>query len=287
MSNPFGVWQQRVEGALEQSIPATTTLPTQLHKAIHYTVFSGGKRIRPILVYAAGKLFDISTEKLDKAAVAVELIHTYSLVHDDLPAMDDDDLRRGEPTCHRAFDEATAILVGDALQTMAFQALADSPLSSDIRLKWIQLLTAASGSEGMVGGQMIDLETVTESDELSTMHLMKTGALIRASILMGATPGRPDETTTDNLITYANSIGLAFQVRDDILDIEGTSDIIGKPQGSDLEQEKSTFVSIFGMDSAKIRLQKLHQQAIDALSLFDSRADSLREIANFIIQRDH
>lgn len=287
MSTLFDVWQQRVEETLKQSIPAITTLPAQLHKAIHYTVFSGGKRVRPILVYATGELFNLSAEKLDKAAAAVELIHTYSLVHDDLPAMDDDDLRRGEPTCHRAFDEATAILVGDALQTLAFQALATSSLSSDIRLKWIQLLAAASGSEGMVGGQMIDLETVSRSAELTTMHLMKTGALIRASILLGATPGDPDQATTNQLITYADSIGLAFQVRDDILDIEGTSDITGKPQGSDLEQEKSTFVSLYGMDGAKKQLQQLHQQAIDSLSTFDGRADGLREIASFIIRRDH
>ena len=287
MSNPFGAWQQRVEDALNQFIPATTTPPVRLHKAIHYTVFSGGKRVRPILVYATGELFGTSAEQLDYAAAAVELIHTYSLVHDDLPAMDDDDLRRGEPTCHRAFDEATAILVGDALQTLAFQTIANSTLSSDIRLNWINLLTTASGSEGMVGGQMIDLETVTESAELTTMHLMKTGALIRASILMGAAPGDPDQTTINRLERYADSIGLAFQVRDDILDIEGSSDVIGKPQGSDVEQKKSTFVSLFGMDGAKKQLQQLHQQTMDELSSFDNQADSLREVANFIIQRDH
>ncbi len=290
MSLPFDAWQQRVEQALKQSIPAATTDPARLHQAIHYVLFNGGKRVRPILVYATGKLFGRAAEDLDAAAAAVELIHTYSLVHDDLPAMDDDELRRGEPTCHRAFDEATAILVGDALQTLAFQVVMDADLTAKVRLEWVRELASASGSRGMVGGQMMDLQAEESSlsiDELRTMHLQKTGALIRASIMMGAAPALPDPSAQDALVLFAESIGLAFQVQDDILDIEGSSDTTGKPQGSDLEQNKTTFVSLFGVEGAKRELQKLHQQAVESLDMFGERAESLQELANFIVQRDH
>ncbi len=290
MNNRFDAWRQGVEKTLIQSIPAATTHPEQLHKAIHYTLFNGGKRIRPILVYATGELFGIETGTLDPAAAAVELIHTYSLVHDDLPAMDDDDLRRGKPTCHRAFDEATAILAGDALQTLAFQTLAAAPAVDQVRLEWIRQLGLGSGTEGMIGGQMIDLEAEERSlsdNELRTMHQKKTGALIRSSVLMGATPANPEASVMATLRQFADSIGLAFQVQDDILDVEGSSETIGKPQGSDLERGKTTFVSLHGVDGAKRELQRLHQQAQEALAPFGERAEGLQQITTFITQRDH
>lgn len=290
MNSRFDAWRQRVEEMLLRSIPDATTNPSQLHQSIHYTLFNGGKRIRPILAYATGELFGIADEELDPVAAAVELIHAYSLVHDDLPAMDDDDLRRGKPTCHRAFDEATAILTGDALQTLAFQTLASAPTSEQVRLEWIRLLGQGSGSEGMIGGQMIDLEAEQRplsDDELRTMHQKKTGALIRASILMGAAPANPEQSVREHLQQFADSIGLAFQVQDDILDIEGASETTGKPQGSDLERGKTTFVSLHGLDGAKRELLQLHQQAQEALALFGEHAEGLQQITDFIIQRDH
>ncbi len=290
MNPRFQQWQQRVEAAINTTLPATNTHPAQLHQAIHYALLNGGKRVRPMLTYASGELFDIDPQQLDPAAVAIEMIHAYSLVHDDLPAMDDDDLRRGKPTCHKQFDEATAILAGDALQTLAFETLSSADISTDIRLQWIQRLSAASGADGMVGGQMIDLlaeQQALDDGALRTMHRKKTGALIKASILMGATPAQADTQSIQQLEIFADSIGLAFQVQDDILDVEGESAIIGKPQGSDVEQGKSTFVTLFGVDGAKQQLQQLHQQALDSLSHFGTKSDSLTEIAHFIIQRDH
>lgn len=290
MNTLFDSWRERVEEGLTHSIPAATTHPAQLHQAIHYTLFNGGKRIRPILVYATGELFGTAPEVLDPAAAAVELIHAYSLVHDDLPAMDDDDLRRGKPTCHRAFSEATAILAGDALQTLAFQSLAAAPASDRVCLEWIRQLAQGGGTEGMIGGQMIDLEAEQRQlsgDELRTMHQKKTGALIRASILMGATPADLGDSVMATLQQFADSIGLAFQVQDDILDIEGSSETIGKPQGSDLERGKTTFVSLYGVDGAKRELGRLHRQAQEILAPFGERADGLQQITDFIIERNH
>ncbi len=290
MNPRFQQWQQRVETAINTTLPATDSHPTQLHQAMHYAVLNGGKRVRPMLIYASGELFDLNPQQLDAAAVAIEMIHAYSLVHDDLPAMDDDDLRRGKPTCHKQFDEATAILAGDALQALAFEALSSADASAEIRLQWIQQLSTASGADCMVGGQMIDLlaeQQALDSNALHTMHRKKTGALIKASILMGATPAQADHRAIQQLETFADSVGLAFQVQDDILDVEGESAVIGKPQGSDIEQGKSTFVTLFGLDGAKQQLQQLHQQALDSLSHFGTRGDGLVEITHFIIQRDH
>ena len=290
MNPRFQQWQLRVEDAIHNNLPSADTHPAQLYQAIHYALLNGGKRVRPMLAYASGELFGVAPEQIDPAAAAIEMVHAYSLVHDDLPAMDDDELRRGHPTCHKAFDEATAILAGDALQTLAFETLSCADATAEVRLQWIQQLTSSSGAEGMVGGQMIDLQAENETldrEALHTMHRKKTGALIRASVLMGATPAQPDEVALQQLHTFAESIGLAFQVQDDILDVEGESSIIGKPQGSDQALGKSTFVTLFGLDGAKQQLQQLHQQANESLSPFGKSATSLTEIADFIIQRNH
>ncbi len=290
MNPRFQQWQLRAEETIEQCIPPATTHPARLHQAIHYALLNGGKRIRPMLAYATAELFEIDPATVDPAAAAIEMVHAYSLVHDDLPAMDDDDLRRGQPTCHKTFDEATAILAGDALQTLAFETLSSADHSAEIRLQWIQQLATASGADGMVGGQMIDLEAEQQSlnsDALCTMHRKKTGALIRASVLMGATPAEISTTDQAQLETFADRIGLAFQVQDDILDIEGESAIIGKPQGSDQAQGKSTFVSLYGLDGAKQQLQQLHQEALESLAAVDGKSSMLAEIADFIIQRNH
>lgn len=290
MNPRFQQWQQRVEETIQRHIPPATAHPARLHQAIHYALLNGGKRVRPMLTYATAELFEIDPATIDPAAAAIEMIHAYSLVHDDLPAMDDDDLRRGQPTCHRAFDEATAILAGDALQTLAFEILSGTGPSAEIQLKWIQQLASASGTDGMVGGQMIDLEAEQQSldgDALRTMHRKKTGALIRASVLMGAAPAQLNSANQVQLETFADRIGLAFQVQDDILDIEGESAIIGKPQGSDQAQGKSTFVSLYGLDGAKEQLQQLHQQALESLAAVGGEQNALAEIADFIIQRNH
>lgn len=290
MNPRFQQWQQRVEAAITHTLPAPDTQPQQLYRAMHYALLNGGKRVRPMLAYASGELLEISPQQIDPAAVAIEMIHAYSLVHDDLPAMDDDDLRRGKPTCHKAFSEATAILAGDALQSSAFETLSNADAPAAVRLQWVQQLSTASGAEGMVGGQMVDLEAEQQTldiEALRTMHRKKTGALIRASVLMGATPAQADNTTLQQLTTFADAIGLAFQVQDDILDIEGESSVIGKPQGSDIAQGKSTFVSLFGVDGAKQQLQQLHQQALDSLSSLGGTGTALAEIAHFIIVRDH
>jgi geranylgeranyl pyrophosphate synthase len=290
MSLRFHQWQRQAEEAILAATPAADAYPYPLHQAIHYALLNGGKRVRPMLVYATAELLGLSSQQVDPAAAAIEMIHAYSLVHDDLPAMDDDDLRRGKPTCHKAFDEATAILAGDALQALAFETLVRAAGAAQVRLRWIELLAEASGSAGMVGGQMIDLEAeqrTLDSDALQTMHRKKTGALIRASVMMGATPAEPDEETLHHLGTFADSIGLAFQVQDDILDVEGDSDTIGKPQGSDQVHGKSTFVTLYGIDGAKMELQKLHQQALQSLHALGQRSAGLIEIADFITQRHY
>ncbi len=290
MNARFLSWQQRVDREIQRYLPSGEHPPERLHQAIHYCLLGGGKRVRPMLVYAAAELFALNPEQVDAAAVAVEMVHTYSLIHDDLPAMDDDDLRRGRPTCHKAFDDATAILAGDGLQTLAFEALAGAAVPDEIRLQWILSLAQASGVDGMVGGQMMDLEAEQQSldgDSLINMHQKKTGALIRASILMGAAPAKPDLETLGLLHIFADTIGLAFQVQDDILDVEGESSVIGKPQGSDIAQGKTTFVSLYGVDGAKQRLQQYHQQVRECLTQLGSGSGALAEIADFIIQRNH
>ena len=286
--------QTRVEKALDARLPSENQLPQKLHRAMRYTVLDGGKRMRPMLTYCAGKTLGIDPDALDGPACAVEFIHVYSLIHDDLPAMDDDDLRRGKATCHVAFDEATAILTGDALQALAFEILANDPsiiATPENRLKMIATLSRASGSQGMVGGQAIDLESVGRSlslPELENMHIHKTGALIRASVNL-ATFAKTDidPMVAKKLDNYAKCIGLSFQVKDDILDEESDTETLGKTQGKDQNNNKPTYPALLGLTGAKQKAQELHEQALDSLSMFGSEADLLRDLSLYIIQRDH
>ena len=292
----FKAWraasQTRAENALNQWLPAAHILPARLHNAMRYAVLGGGKRVRPLLVYAAGSALGVEMAALDGPACAVELIHAYSLVHDDLPAMDDDDLRRGKPTFHKAFDDATAILAGDALQTLAFYILAHDPAmraGASARLQMVEALALASGSRGMVGGQAIDLAAVGRTlnlPELEDMHIHKTGALIRASVALGALSNQQlDHDIFHRLDHYSRCIGLAFQIRDDILDIESDTVTLGKTQGADIARNKPTYPSLLGMAEAKQRARNLYQEALECLAPLDARADPLREIAAYIVQR--
>ena len=264
-----------------------------LMKAIRYASLDGGKRIRPLLVYASATAVGAQLENADAPASAVELIHSYSLVHDDLPAMDDDDLRRGKPSVHKAFNEATAILVGDALQSLAFQLLseANSNLSAQTKLTMIETLSKAAGTEGMTGGQAMDLDAENRSitlDALEGIHRLKTGALIKASVRLGALCN-PDTTTNQfkSLNEFANNIGLAFQMQDDILDEISNTETLGKPQGSDRDQSKTTYVSLLGAEKAQMKADELSNNAITLLEGFSSSADALREMAGFIVKRIH
>ena len=286
--------QSRVERALDARLPSKNVLPKKLHDAMRYSTLDGGKRMRPMLAYATGKALGLSEDILDGPACAVELIHVYSLIHDDLPAMDDDDLRRGKPTSHIAYDEATAILTGDALQALAFEVLANDPsikVSAESRLKMITTLTKASGSQGMVGGQAIDLESVGTKltlPELENMHIHKTGALIRASVNMAAlAKSNIDPTVAKKLDHYAKCIGLSFQVKDDILDEESDTATLGKTQGKDQDNDKPTYPALLGLNGAKEKAQELHEQAVKSLSGFGPEADLLRDLSLYIIQRDH
>jgi len=286
--------QSRVERALDARLPSENILPKKLHDAMRYSTLDGGKRMRPMLTYATGKALGLSEDILDGPACAVELIHVYSLIHDDLPAMDDDDLRRGKPTSHIAYDEATAILTGDALQALAFEVLANDPtikVNAESRLKMISTLTKASGSQGMVGGQAIDLESVGTQltlPELENMHIHKTGALIRASVNMAAL-AKPDidPSIAKKLDHYAKCIGLSFQVKDDILDEESDTATLGKTQGKDQDNNKPTYPALLGLAGAKLKAQELHKEALASLSSFGPEADVLRDLSLYIIQRDH
>ncbi len=286
--------QSRVERALDARLPSENVLPKKLHDAMRYSTLDGGKRMRPMLAYATGKALGLSEDILDGPACAVELIHVYSLIHDDLPAMDDDDLRRGKPTSHIAYDEATAILTGDALQALAFEVLANDPsieVDAESRLKMITTLTKASGSQGMVGGQAIDLESVGTKltlPELENMHIHKTGALIRASVNMAALAKSDiDPAVAKKLDHYAKCIGLSFQVKDDILDEESDTATLGKTQGKDQDNDKPTYPALLGLNGAKEKAQELHEQAVESLSSFGPEADLLRDLSLYIIQRDH
>ncbi|MEW5973154.1 MAG: (2E,6E)-farnesyl diphosphate synthase [Pseudomonadota bacterium] len=280
----------RVETALDHAIPAEPgpSPLARLVEAMRYAALGPGKRVRPFLVYASGDLAGADAAALDAPACALEMIHAYSLVHDDLPAMDDDDLRRGRPTCHRAFDEATAILVGDALQTRAFELLAEAPgLSTETRIAMITTLARAAGSQGMVGGQAIDLAAIGQRPDLAAlerMHRMKTGALIEASVILGALAGNADEAMLERLARYARAIGLAFQVRDDILDVTADSQTLGKTQGKDAAHAKPTYVSLLGLDAAQALAGKLRDEAEAALDGLP-RADHLRALARYIVER--
>ena len=292
LTKKFNDLASRTETVLDKWLPALEIEPQRLHEAMRYSALSGGKRVRPFLVYATAEALGTPLDQVDGAAAAIECIHAYSLVHDDLPAMDDDDLRRGRPTCHIAYDEPTAILVGDGLQTLAFEILATDPaLISDpsIRLQMIRVLALASGSVGMVGGQAIDLYSVGQSVDLThleDMHRRKTGALIRCAVELGALgSGIKDENDLSQLRHYAETIGLAFQVRDDILDIEGDTAVIGKTQGSDIDKNKPTYPALLGMEKAKQIADELHQQALESLSGFSQQADTLRALSSYIVNR--
>lgn len=286
--------QRRVEQALDARLPSEAILPTALHQAMRYSVLNGGKRTRPLLTYATGKALGMGENLLDAQACAVEFIHVYSLIHDDLPAMDNDDLRRGKPTCHKAYDEATAILAGDALQALAFEVLCNDPsiqVNAEARLKMIGVLTKASGSQGMVGGQAIDLASVGTKlslPELENMHIHKTGALIRASVNLAALSKTDlDPVSAKHLDHYAKCIGLSFQVKDDILDIESDTATLGKTQGKDSDNDKPTYPALLGMAGAKEKALELHEQALISLSHFGSEASLLRDLSLYIIERTH
>ena len=286
--------QHRVENALQEMLPDISLAPCKLHQAMHYAALGPGKRVRPMLVYAAGQALNVSLDRLNAPACAVELIHAYSLVHDDLPAMDDDDLRRGRPTCHIKFGEATAILAGDALQTLAFHILSKDTsgnFSDSAKLRMLEQLAFASGSRGMCGGQAIDLDAVGKDldiVQLENMHIHKTGALIRASVQLGAFAAEnTDEEHLKRLDHFAKCIGLAFQIHDDILDIEGETDVLGKTQGKDAANDKPTYPGLLGLEGAREKAELLRQDALEQLSVFGQNADPLRGLAEYIVNRKH
>ena len=284
--------QARVDAALEPLFLPPSVELTRLYEAMRYSVMNGGKRVRPLLAYAACEALGGVPEQANGAACAVELIHAYSLVHDDLPAMDDDDLRRGQPTTHKAFDEACAILAGDGLQSLAFHALLDpglSPQSDAIRMAMVQTLALAAGPAGMVGGQAIDLGSVglkLDQTALEFMHRHKTGALIEASVRVGAlASSRAGDDQLKALQQYAQAIGLAFQVQDDILDVESDTETLGKRQGADIARDKPTYPALLGLEAAKAYALELRDVALDALRPFDAAAEPLRALARYIVER--
>ncbi len=281
-----------MEHALDARLPPADAVPTRLHEAMRYSVLGGGKRIRPALLFATARTLGLTEGEVEAAACAVELIHVYSLVHDDLPAMDDDDLRRGRPTCHKAFDEATAVLVGDALQPLAFQLLARDPAlpsSPAIRLRLVDLLCEASGTFGMARGQAIDLQVQGQRPDIAQvedMHARKTGAIIRASVLMAAEcAAQLEPRRYAALNEFATAIGLAFQIQDDLLDVLGDVSTLGKATGADSQRDKPTHPSIIGIRASQERVNLLHDQALGALDAFGERAAPLRSLANWLLSR--
>ncbi|MDI1252094.1 polyprenyl synthetase family protein [Thermomonas sp.] len=314
----FAAWRARVEAALDLALPSPDHAPRRLHAAMRHAVLNGGKRMRPLLVYASGIAMGASDENLDAAAVAVELIHCYSLVHDDLPAMDDDSLRRGQPTVHVAFDEATAILTGDALQSLAFDVLASAPLDAGRRVVMLAELARASGTAGMCGGQALDIDAtgsagtqrgqseVSRHDDhlndqhgreihsdpfsltdLEHLHTLKTGALLRASVRLGALAAGADATSLATLDRYANALGLAFQIRDDLLDIEGDSASLGKTAGKDAAQDKATFPALIGIEGSRSRLGQLSAGMDDALAALGADTTALAALGRLAVERTH
>jgi geranylgeranyl pyrophosphate synthase len=297
-SDEFGaqleIWRLRMERALAARLPEPHRVPARLHEAMRYSVLGGGKRIRPALLFATARTLGMSEDEVEAAACAIELVHVYSLVHDDLPAMDDDDLRRGRPTCHKAYDEATALLVGDALQPLAFQLLASDPAlppSPAIRLRLIDMLAQAIGTFGMAGGQAIDLAAQgmrLDIAQVEDMHARKTGAVIRASVLMAAECAPPMEPSLYAALTrFAAALGLAFQIQDDLLDVTGDTLILGKATGADSERAKPTHPAIIGIAASQQRVRLLHNQAINALAPFGDSADSLRSLAHWLLSRQY
>jgi len=288
----LAAYQARAEAALDARLPAAEAVPARLHAAMRYATLGPGKRIRPVLCYLAGEAVGVAPERLDGPAAALEMIHAYSLVHDDLPAMDDDDLRRGRPTTHRAFDEATAILAGDALQVLAFEVLAGDPgldVPPASRVEMVRLLASASGTAGMAGGQSLDLDAVGQPlavPDVEEMHRRKTGALIVASVMMAAA-ARPDLPADrhDALRRCSEALGLAFQIVDDLLDVEGEAAVVGKPVRADAAAFKPTYPAVAGLERAKARALALRDTALDALAAFGPEADGLREVTRYIVER--
>ena len=291
LTNRVPHYQQRIEGVLSRALQVEGGATERLLEAMRYSTLAGGKRVRPVLVYATGESLGASLETLDAAAAAVELIHVYSLVHDDLPAMDNDDLRRGRPTCHKAFDEATAILTGDALQARAFEVLAQAPasISAAARIEMLRVLADGIGTRGMAGGQAIDLAAVKQSlteSALERMHRQKTGALIQASVLLGAiAAGLSEAAERAALAEFGAEIGLAFQIQDDILDVEGNTDALGKRAGADAERVKPTYPSVLGVEAARVQAAARRDRAIAALAPWGSRYANLVEFAHFLVAR--
>lgn len=290
----FSSWsvahQARFEDVLHKLLPSTEIAPQHLHHAMRYAVLDGGKRVRPLLVFAAGELVGAEQSRLNIAAAAVEMIHAYSLVHDDMPCMDDDVLRRGKPTCHVQYGDATALLVGDSLQTLAFQLLAENSLCDDAtrQLAMIKVLAIASGSRGMAGGQAMDLANVGKAlslQELEMMHIHKTGALIRAAVLLGAQCGDISESQLAKLDHFAKCMGLAFQVVDDVLDSEADTMTLGKTAGKDADNDKPTYVTLLGVSAARDMAKTLHDEALASLAEFGQGVQRLRELADFIVLR--
>ena len=287
----FASWRQRVDDALDHALTHSTLPGSRLQAAMRHATLLGGKRMRPLLVYATGDLLAADIAALDAPASAIELIHAYSLVHDDLPAMDDDALRRGQPTVHVTFDEATAILAGDALQSLAFQQLAAAPLPADARITMVRELASASGAAGMCGGQAFDIDATGRGgdislNELERLHALKTGALLRCAVRLGAIAGNADRDTLDALDRYAEALGLAFQIRDDLLDIEGDSATLGKTAGKDLAQNKATFPALLGIDASHAKLVELADVMRAALTPFGDRGDLLAALARQVVERD-
>jgi farnesyl diphosphate synthase len=295
MPQVFDAWMKNVQATMEDALasylPSARAVPARLHEAIRYAVLDGGKRVRPLLAFAAGDLFNAEADALARAGAAVEMIHAYSLVHDDMPCMDDDALRRGKPTVHVKYDEATALLVGDALQSQAFLVLSEGESIADParKLAMIRLLARAAGSVGMCGGQAIDLSSVgltLSLGELEQMHRLKTGALLRASVLLGALSGKSlSDDEESALDAYTDAVGLAFQVVDDVLDATADSATLGKTAGKDAADNKPTYVSILGLEESKALAEKLRNDAHKALMPFGERARRLRELADLIVQR--
>jgi geranylgeranyl pyrophosphate synthase len=285
----LALYQARVEQALDARLPPSDRVPERLHAAMRYSALGGGKRIRPALVYATGELFGVPPESLDGAAAAVEMIHVYSLVHDDLPAMDDDELRRGRPTCHRQFDEATAILAGDALQVLAFASLAEAPASAAVRVAMITALASGAGTAGMAGGQAIDLAAVgreLSAAEIEAMHRRKTGALIEASVVLPALVANAAASELERLESFARALGLAFQIVDDLLDVEGDPRLLGKATGADRARHKPTYPAAVGIAAARARAAELHRHALAAIELFGARRALLVRLADYMVERD-
>lgn len=288
----FASWRQRVDAALQRALLDHTLPDSRLQAAMRHATLLGGKRMRPMLVYAVGDLLGADVAALDAPASAVELIHAYSLVHDDLPAMDDDALRRGQPTVHVAFDEATAVLAGDALQSLAFRQLADATLPADARIAMVRELATASGAVGMCGGQAFDIDATGRGgdislDELQRLHALKTGALLRCAVRLGAIAGHADNTASAALDRYAEALGLAFQIRDDLLDIESDSATLGKTAGKDLAQNKATFPALMGIDASRMKLAELADVMHTALTPFGDKAALLAALADQVIARQH